>query len=598
MNAKYKFLLLGFFVWFSYYVMTNLPKDSNENIYETAKAPEALSKSVHFSEVSSLYGIQSEHTAKLEGEDPTPRLKNISLSISRPSVSVVDINNDGLMDIFIPSTMPPKRNLLYINKDGKSFKESAESYGLAEADSEKPTAMAIFADFNGDGMTDFLSAKWGGVHRLFFGTKARKFVEAKSPFGGYSSFPGGVNVADFNLDGKLDVVFGNYLPDDGTGNKALWGLAPRQDNRTGGISRIFIQKATGQFQEPAELAIPRRPYTTTVGISDINEDNYPDIFLPSDYSYDRLLINQNGKAVKGEVDTYLPRRFHGFSGMNSEFYDFNDDGKIDLYVSNIFKPRFHNAFNLLWKKSMTDNTFENVSNDLGVARCGFSWGAKFADFNNDGSADLIVVNGRSRGGSKKPGEGTSLWYKRSQVFRMPRFLRKEYITNHEKTSDSYVSAFERPCLFVQSEGHFYDLALEAGLDDFQEKRGLAIFDINNDGKMDFVYTAYYGKLRVYQNSSEAKGNWIGFKLVNKSGSDQIVGAKVIVVRESGKLRAFETYPANGYAGQSDPRIHMGLGSEQAIKEIKIAWPNGKNEVFKKLPINRYSVLKEGHGEIL
>ena len=538
-----------------------------------------------------------------------------SLMVIFPSLSVADLNGDGFMDIYIPSTKTSEKNLLYINQNGKGFVNKAKEFGIDEVGSA-PNSMAIFADFNNDGLIDLIQTKYG-CHQYFQGQVGgglapladgqvtspprgsgpiTSFKKIENGLNGYCSRPEGINTADFNRDGKLDLIFGNFLPAPGEKeHDTLWMSKSGFNNTTGGRNDLLMQQNDGTFLRDSNFDFKTRSYTHSVGISDINLDGWPDIFFANDYAPDEMFLNQSGKSVIDVTEKYIPRVFHGYSGMNAEFIDFNQDGLIDLYVTNIYKPPFYRSSNVLWKKR-PDGGFDFASDETGTGHCGFSWGAKFADFDNDGDLDLMVVNGRSKGRyMKSVHDGKSVWYRRNNISLIPEKLRKYYTKEEGSMRGLYLSAFERNCLFMNEGGKFHDVAPMAGFSDRGEDRGLVLIDYDNDGLMDLAYVSVYGKIKLYHNESISRGNWIGFTLMNHKGSSIPIGARAFLNFSDGKKWVREYYPANGYRGQSDPRLHFGLGKELKVKSLEVVWPDQEVEVFENIDINKYNLVVQGKG---
>ncbi len=351
----------------------------------------------------------------------------------------------------------------------------------------------------------------------------------------YQSQPEGINVLDFDQDGRLDLVFANFTAKPGEGtSEVLWLGANRYDNRTGGANDLLLQKSDGSFEVASRVNFRSRSYTHSVGIADFNHDGWPDIFFANDYARDELFMNQSGRSVLDVTHDKLPIEWHGNSGMNAEIVDYNGDGLSDIYVTNIYKPPFYNAVNLLWEQQ-ADGKFRATSVENQTARCGFSWGAKFLDINNDGQLDLAVTNGRNRArDGTEAKQGGSLWYRRALVSRIPNVIRQFYYEQQLPNQYFSTSAFERDCLFIQDAGVFYDVASYAGVTNKFEGRALAVIDIGNDGRLDYIVANLQGPIEIYHNLSTTNGNWLGLRLIDKNGSDLPVGARVILTTKAKK----------------------------------------------------------------
>lgn len=576
----------------AYLFLVNPPKDRRDNVYETKEFDHSQFAHIQFKEVSTKLGIEYRHN--LFALSPGQKISELDLSVEPipPSVSVVDINNDGLMDIFV-TTSYGRPSLLYINHEGRFFTEEAAKYGLADINQKAVPSYAFWGDFNNDGLLDLVYARYG-CHRFFTGTKGGAFEDHSEWFNGYCSRPNGINAADFYHRGRLDLVFANYLPAPGDDSfTVLWMTNTRYDNVTGGKNNLLRNDGNG-FHLEKNAQFLTRSYTHNAGISDINLDGFPDIFFSNDYAHDEMFLNMRNGRFSDVTNKYIPREVHGLAGMNTEFFDYNQDGMIDLYVTNIFKPPFNRHFNLLWKKN-ADNTYQNVSNDLGAAKCGFSWGAKFADINNDGEADLMVMNGRSRSANlKKFGEGKSMWFERIDVSQIPLFIR-QYYNPHDSLKGRYLSAFERKCLFVQKNGEFFDIADDAGFSDREENRDIALIDYDNDGLMDAITAGISSKLKIYHNETktDAKFHWIGFSFKDKNGSPIPHGVRLSFSLSNGKKIVRELYPANGYRGFNDPRMHIGLGNGQISGPLEVFWPLSRvTQVIKNFKLDQYNLITE------
>jgi len=587
----------GVLLWF---FLVNPPVDLHDNVYESAPVPEQLRGVLRFEEVATSLGLHYEHDTPVKGMDSERtdvENKYNSLGVVTPSVAVADVNRDGFPDIFIPNTDFNGKNLLYLNEGGMKFREAAEEFGVARtSDSTTVSSMAAFADFNGDGHEDLFVSRYG-THKLFLREKGRGFTERSELLQGYASKPEAVNVLDFNRDGRPDLVFGNYLPAPGQGTYfERWGSNNLLDNFSGGKNVLLLQQPDRSFAIAQDVDFKTRSWTHAAGVSDVNHDGYPDIFFANDYGYDQFFRNEGGKAVHEITQEVAPQEFSGLSGMNADFGDLHHTGHLNLYVTNIHKPPFKRTFNLSWNLNPKGRE-KMESLEMGTSKCGFAWGAKYADFDNDSELDLVVGNGRSQDIDVRTiGDGKSLWFKRAEMARMPSALRQLSFRKEEDLSGTFISAFERPCLFLNRGRQFHDVASFAGLNDLQNERGVAVLDYDNDGRIDIITVSFFGKLRLYRNVSPNPGGWIGFELRDRSGSVIPHGAW-LRLRIGDTWRYKELYPLNGYRAQSDWRAHFGLGNGRA-SVLEVLWPDGNREAFRDLKPGQYQRIEAGRGEPL
>lgn len=564
----------------------DLLKESGHPVHETSHAKGADTLGVRFKNSNEQLGIDFNHRTE-------PKFKSKSVFeniVLPPAEAVYDLNFDGFPDIVFSGVFTP---VIYLNVKGRKFiKASVGEFGFNKTFRDQK-GMLVFSDLNNDGITDLILQGWPH-HSIFLGSVKNNqlYFDETNKLDHYKSHPDAVNVLDFNQDGRLDIIFGNFTSKPGEKpSEPLW-LSPSSfDNVSGGTNEILEQEQDGSFTVRFDINFITRSYTHSTGIGDLNRDGFPDLFFANDYSHDELFMNDRGLGFKDVTNELIPIHQHGNSGMNGEVLDYNDDGLLDIYVTNIYKPPGVTTGNLLWEQ-LPDGTFKTVSKGHHISRCGFSWAAKFADIDNDAQLDLLVTNGRNRAVTiKEPSDGESLWYRRHMAARIPNIFRQFYFHHQLPERPFYISAFEEHCLFHKRGDSYVDIAVEAGITDTFEGRGLAIADFNNDGLVDFVNANVNHPAILYMNHSVTKGNWLGIELKNKKGNNLPIGAKITLTTISGRKIFREYYPANGYRAQSDWRLHYGLGKD-LVKNITVEWPMGKKQSYEVPGINRYLVISE------
>jgi hypothetical protein len=513
-----------------------------------------------------------------------------------PAIAVADVDGDGWMDIYVVQPQPGLPNRLFHNEGGTHFVDIAQQVGLGDSSRTYADSMAVWGDFNHDGRLDLLQSRFG-CHTLFLQDPEPPlhFTQRSDLLHLYCSNPKAVNVADMNRDGWLDLVFGNYYPATDLASylplNHVFGTAGA--NFQGGGTDVILGSPGGfrglYYRGP-------HAHTTAIGISDIDDDGWPDVFAANDYTYDQMLHNAAGRGLVDVTAEAIPRVEHGLSGMDGEFADFDDSGAMSLFVSNMYFPPFATTHNLLWKK-VGPGRFVNVADEQGVARCGWAWTGKFADFDDDGHLDLFVINGKARGARVHTRDEAvrSFAFVRNTIVATPAPLR-ERMSLVPDFAGYTLSAFERSCVFWNRGDRFFDVAPEAGVTDLEEGQAAALVDFDNDGRMDVIVANMDAPLLAYHDVTPGAGHWVGLDLVGPPGQRTPYGTRVVLHRDDGKTPMRELYPANGFRGQNDPRLHFGLGPVSHVPDIEVRWPNGRVEFFRGLAIDAYSVVRYGTGE--
>jgi len=603
---KFSGVILVGFGAFGYFIFS---QRGSELGYEVNYAPAPDSHGVKFSEVSHQFGIDFIHLKDRKRDDP------IKFS-PPPTVTVCDLNQDNSFDVVFSGDYKVR---LFLNQNGVLVDESHYIEGVLNEYKGILSGIVGCHDFNADGLEDLLITYYHRPHIILFNKGRMRFELDNEALNGYSSRPEGIGIFDFNKDGIWDIVFANFLASDKEEKEREssdhWAAPPKYDNFSGGRNHLLLgypgpHRAT-YFRVNSNVDFKTRSYTHSVGLADFDLDGWIDIFFANDYAHDELFFNVNGQYVEDRTNAVLPRYLHGLSGMNSELCDLNQDLLPDLYVTNAFKPPFLTSYNLLWLSTGEPLFFQELSNEVGSARCGFSWGAKCIDVNRDGKEDIFVTNGRNRSrGLKVREEGQSFWYRRSIGSRTPRFLPKDpFVWVRGRGKLLYASAFERDCVFLNignkkiEDQKFIDVAVPSGIQDESEGKGLAEVDINNDGRLDVIITNSGSHPFVYLNESTGSDlDWMGFHFRDKAGSSQIPGVTLEIIDFSGKVEKKEViFNLNGYSAQSDSRLMWALPKKWDMMRMrfKITWPGGNSQIFNASQFvrNRYNLINYGSSRL-
>ena len=507
------------------------------------------------------------------------------------SVAIGDFNNDGLDDVFLVSSRPGIENALYQNKGGLKFENVAHKAGLANFNDEHNVGSgALWFDYNNDGWPDLLVLRLG--HNILLknnGDGTFTNVTEHSGLGNKHQNAISAIAFDYDRDGYLDLLVGGFFADDvDLFNLSTTRILPKEgytaDN--GGTKTLYHNNRDGTFSDvTAAAGIKDTGFTTALGNGDYDNDGWQDFYVANDFGPDRLYHNQrNGTFADVTLATTgLDRR----KGMNVDFGDYNNDGNLDIYVTNITEPWFREC-NMLWL-NWGDGIFVDVSEETGTCDTGWGWGAKFVDFDNDGLLDIYVADGFISAGKEDYADAVELW---QQPLRRGLTMDFANADIWPPIADKTFAGYERNRLF-HNEGDqmFRDVAAQAGVDSILDGRGVALADFDNDGAMDIFVTNSNQSPLLYHNLVGRKNNWIEMRLTGARSNRSAVGARVRVV--SGALSQIrEVNCGNGYQSQSSLRLHFGLGQRKKVDLIEIRWPSGSVQRIKNVSSNQLLAINE------
>ena len=501
-------------------------------------------------------------------------------------VCLADFDNNGRLDLYFVQnggTNSAVRNQLYLQDAAGKFRNASAGSG---ADVAGYGMGAYAADANNDGWPDLLVTEYGAT-RLFQNLGGAKFHELSRVCGiDNPRWATAASFFDYDRDGRLDVVVGNYLDYDPT--QTCRDLQGEQDfcgpDRFGEtVTRLWrnvtpTNGAEPRFEETTETSGLSRARGAVLGLvcADFDGDAWPDIFCSDDSRPNRLFINRRDGTFAEEA----ARRGIAYNAMGQAaanmgiaFGDINGDAMADLFVTHLTEE-----FHSLWQQGPR-GTFTDRIASVGLQKQGWrgtGFGAVFADFNCDGAADLAFANGlvRRLAAPQKPvAAGVNAWWARYA---------------------------QRPQFFVnEGAGRFRDLSAEqsALCAPAMVGRSLAVGDLNGDDRPDLVLCGIAGPARVLLNSHPRPGKSVRLRLLDPAaGHRDAIGAEVIL-RTASRSYWAACQPAASYLCGNDPAIHIGLGSESAISQISVLWPDGTRENF--LPEARSGaapvVIRKGAG---
>ncbi len=534
-----------------------------------------------------------------------PKLENIMSWVSSVGAAAAagDYDGDGWIDLYVTNSRKKTPNHLYHNNGDGTFTDLAAEAGVADLNDDNGTSMdCVWGDYDNDGRLDLYLVRWG-TDRLFRNAGDGTFVETtaqcfhKTDGSAGTDWANGNGVVwlDFNLDGLLDLYVGNYFREDD-----LWNLESTrimhtdfERARNGGLNFLYRQETDGTFTEIAQsLGLEDPGWTLAVGSADVNNDGWPDLYCANDFGPDQLFLNDANGGFQNVSDGSLG--FDSKKGMNVDFGDFNNDGWLDIYVTNITTADYLQEGNMLWHNNGPGPgglvTFTDISLEAGAYNGGWGWGAKFLDADNDGHLDIISGNGFITAGDG------DYWYDLASWTVLDRDPADA--ANWPTIGDRSFSGREQ-IRFWRGAGSlsFTEMAQEVGLTGTWDGRGVVCFDYDNDGDLD-VYFANQGQPpNLYRNDLASTNHHFQVVLeadpatgVNRSG----IGSRVTIVTDSGrKIR--ERDGGNGYSGQSDPRLHFGIGSDTRVHLCEVRWPDGGLQYLEDLPADTLVVIHQDPG---
>lgn len=523
-------------------------------------------------------GLAVQHQAlniPYEHENIMPIINSIGAN-----VSVVDINNDGFMDVFMNHNKLGQPAQLFVN-DGKGhFKEDAAHFGLDIAETMRAAWRSAFFDCDNDGRTDLF---WGTstCHEIYRQGSDGRFRREENP--GFTDCDLGhaIAIEDINNDDHLDVIIGGFAQDV---QENPYAVNPLPDslvnNRRGGRLMAWLNDGQCHFQLSAqdfkEDSLSR---SHSIGVGDLRGSGQKDFWVAKDFHQDTVFFKTAGHYSKSEAP-----QTHSFTGMGSEVFYLEAASQPFLFVSHVFKLGYNVSGNTLWH--FEGGRFKDVASERGLKNCGWAWGARAIDLDNDGQLDLAVANGGYEGDGK-----TDRWFDYSVMFNT-----YQKITENPKfwpnLNMGNLSGRERDCLFYNQNGTFTDIAAQVNFDPgILSGRAVAVIDPDNSGAQHLLIANQNDKLYYYTIKPNPENKWIGFKLESLRGSREALGA-IVTVRAEGKTFRRENYTLNTFAAQNDPRMHFGLGKAAKIEDVEIRWPSGGVEHLGPLPLNRYHHVVE------
>lgn len=577
-------------------------------------------------------------------DEVDPRVAHVAkwvLSVGA-SVASADVDLDGRADLFLagPLMQPPDRAVLYRNLGGFRFERlplPALDAVLRDPRAHGLIAGATFADFDDDGDPDlFLPVAFGACHLL-----ANRMVESGAPTFddvtgnlGEHAISLAAQVLDYDRDGRLDLFVAQamspYLRDypeptplnlfalpapAHPGDRRMFHFMHESwwNARNGGRNRLYRGAGDLSLNENLALEPIETHWSLAVGTGDFDHDGWTDLYVANDFGPDDLYRNRAGQgfdAVRGPFSSSIGR--DTYKGMNATVADFDRDGDLDVYVSNVHEP-LQAEGSLLWmnRSSRGSLRFRDEAATRGVLNeHRFGWGAAAGDLDNDGWIDLLQANGMvDDTPDKRYATCPDYWYVNEKVMRSGPEIHA-YADRWGDLRGRGIFGREADRVYVNrgpsARPQFVDVANEVGWTERGSSRGVALIDLDDDGRLDVVVTHPFARASVYRNvaagdSIAPERHWIGLTLVgNAEGTARdAVGSRVTVTTGEGPdpiSLVAEVQGLNGFSAQGDRRLHFGLGPNRGPITVAVEWTGGLRERFHLASVDQYYTLREGSGE--
>ncbi len=533
-------------------------------------APIPAVPAIQFTNVTARAGIQFVH---FKG--------NNGISINReefgPGVCVADFDGDGWQDIYFVNGRDlynrglSARNALYRNNGDGTFTDVTDKagvpgtgYGLG----------CVWGDYDNDGLPDLFVTQYGR-NLLYHNNGGDAFTDVTDKAGVSGSesgaFHSGATFFDYDRDGRLDLYVGSYVD---IGDHRYCNLGGVLSSCPPSVYRgtpdaLYHNNGDGTFTNVTVKARIYQPKgkNLSVGAADYDNDGWPDLFVANDGLNAYLYRNQHdGTFQEVGLDSGMALTGLGMTmaAMCISLGDFNNDGWLDLYISDFQRSSDH-----IWKND-GQGFFDEISDQAGITRATrdvLSFGGGFLDYDNDGWLDLFIANGH-------------VYPEIEQASPEIRYKQINSLFHNE------------------GNGKFVEVGRSSG-DGFRVPhvgRGVAFADFDNDGFVD-VLVANNGDAPLLLRNSGGNGHhFLNFKVVGRKSNRDGMGARIRVVAD-GISQMREIEGGGSYLSQSDLRANFGLGKATRAETVEVRWPGGQQQTFRNLDADRFYRIEEGNDRL-
>jgi enediyne biosynthesis protein E4 len=524
-------------------------------------------------------------------------------------VATGDINNDGLVDICFTGNMV--KNRLYLNKGNFQFEDITPKSTIA--DKQGWCTGVTMVDINNDGWLDIYICRSadGNVEKrknlLFINNKDLTFTEKAAEYGlddsGYSTH---ASFFDMDKDGDLDMFLLNHSSNEYSGFKRE--LVTMKQEKNANFGSKLYRNDNGKFvnvTEGAGITSNVLSFGLGVAVFDANNDSWLDIYVSNDFNEeDYLFINQKNGTFKENVREAFD--YVSLFSMGSDAADINNDGKIDLVTLDMLpednatqkmhagsdnydkvQMLFQNGFHYQFSRNMLhlnngNGRFSEIGQLAGVSNTDWSWTALFADYDLDGQKDLFVTNGYVKD------------YTNMDFLKFSTELATEAqnsIPQNEvlKTMLQKMPGSKTENYIFKNKGDltFSKMTKEWGLGGEGFSSGATYADLDNDGDLDLVVNKINEFASVYRNNAETllKNNYLKIKLKGEGNNLDGVGA-IVTVYAGGQAQVQQNMPSRGYASCVDKNLVFGLGKNTKVDSITVTWQDDTKQILTQVNVNQ------------
>ncbi len=524
-------------------------------------------------------------------------------------VALGDVNNDGLIDIYLTSNQG--ENKLYLNEGDFKFRDITSEAGVAGTRAWS-TGVAM-ADVNGDGWLDIYVCNSGDIkgdnkqNELFINNGDGTFSEMAEQYGladqGFSTH---AVFFDYDNDGDLDVyLLNNSYQAIGSFNK-MQNERPRRDPVGG--DKLFRNDGDRFTDVSEEAGI----YGSVIGfglgitIGDVNRDGWMDIFISNDFfERDYLYINNQDGTFTESLTDYM--RSTSAASMGADIADINNNGYLDIFVTDMlpessqrlkqittfeswdkFQFNVQHGYHYQYNRNMLhvnngDGTFSDMGRLANVEATDWSWAALMFDMDNDGLKDIFVANGIYQ-------DLTDLDYLNFiDNEETKRAIISQDGVDYRKLIDPMpINPVSNYAFKNKGNLEFENVIHQWGMGDPVHSNGSAYGDLNNDGAMDLVINNVNSEVLIFKNKSLEllpENHYLKVHLKGKGANTSAIGTQVRLLIGDQQLYQ-EQMPNRGFQSSVDYRLNFGLGKVDKINEVQVRWPDGKITILNDVGVNQ------------